>query len=128
MAQHIKEAIHRLSNQLQLVLSHIEAEQYPEALQATKLAVREIRQLAKNLTGLCNDPLLGQKVPLGGAVVVPKGTKILHHEDVNVDVPPDEVRTVEHSEVREGFPHKRPYKSRGPTLPGEKGGGHGSKE
>jgi hypothetical protein len=119
--QHLKDAIHRLANQLQLILSYIEVEEYTKAMAATRLAVREIRGLSKQLTGICG------KIPTGGGIVVPKGTQILSHEQVNIDVAEDEVRTVERSEVLEGSRSKRKYAERGPTLPGE-GRGHGGKK
>jgi hypothetical protein len=41
-------------------------------------------------------------VPRDGAVVVPHGSTVVSHEDVNVDVHRDEVRVVEKNEVIAG--------------------------
>jgi hypothetical protein len=111
--QHIKDAIHHLINQLQVVLSHLELEDYKKAHRAAKDAANMAVRLAKQ----CAEVAI--TVPEGGGVVVPKGTRILHHEDVNVDVAPNEVRSVTAREVRDGFPHKRKYKDRGPTMQGD---------
>jgi hypothetical protein len=37
-----------------------------------------------------------------GAVVVPRGSTVVSHEDVNVDIDRDEVRAVEKNEVLAG--------------------------
>ena len=41
-------------------------------------------------------------MPEDRAVVVPHGSTVVSHEDVNVDVDSDEVRSVDKSEVRAG--------------------------
>src|ERR1700680_1548582 len=43
-----------------------------------------------------------------GEVVVPHGSTVVSHEDVNVDVDSDEVRSVDKSEVRAGHGHDNP--------------------
>jgi hypothetical protein len=47
-------------------------------------------------------------VPKDGAVVVPHGSTVVSHEDVNVDVDSDEVRSVDRSEVRAGYGDDNP--------------------
>ena len=47
-------------------------------------------------------------VPENGAVVVPHGSRVVSHEDVNVDVDSDEVRTVDKNEVRAGYGNDNP--------------------
>jgi hypothetical protein len=41
-------------------------------------------------------------VPRGGAVVVPHGSTVVSHEDVNVDVDSREARSVDKHEIRAG--------------------------
>jgi hypothetical protein len=41
-------------------------------------------------------------VPEDGAVVVPHGSRVVSHEDVNVDIDSNEVRSVDKDEVRDG--------------------------
>jgi hypothetical protein len=49
-------------------------------------------------------------VPKDGAVVVPHGSTVVSHEDVNVDVDndDDEVRAVNKNEVRDGYGNDNP--------------------
>ena len=47
-------------------------------------------------------------MPEDGAVVVPHGSTVVSHEDVNVDVDSDEVRSVDKNEVRAGHGHDNP--------------------
>ena len=47
-------------------------------------------------------------MPKDGAVVVPHGSTVVSHEDVNVDVDSDEVRTVDKNEVRDGYGNDNP--------------------
>jgi hypothetical protein len=61
--------------------------------------------LEATLTGLSNE---GMTVPRNGAVVVPHGSTVVSHEDVNVDVDSDEVRAVEKNEVRFGYGNDNP--------------------
>jgi len=51
---------------------------------------------------------VGMTVPKDGAVVVPHGSTVVSHEDVNVDVNSDEVRSVDRSEVRAGHGDDNP--------------------
>jgi hypothetical protein len=55
--------------------------------------------------GLAN---VGMTVPEDGAVAVPHGSTVVSHEDVNVDVDSDEVRSVDKNEVRAGHGHDNP--------------------
>jgi hypothetical protein len=66
---------------------------------------RNCHALATSLTGLAN---VGMTVPEDGAVVVPHGSTVVSHEDVNVDVDSDEVRSVDKNEVRAGHGHDNP--------------------
>jgi hypothetical protein len=72
---------------------------YAKALVRTKQTINEMHALETSLTGLAN---VGMTVPENGAVVVPHGSTVLSHEDVNVDVDSDEVRAVERKEIRAG--------------------------
>jgi hypothetical protein len=47
-------------------------------------------------------------VPEDGAVVVPHGSTVLSHEDVNVDVDSHEVQSVGKDEVRTGCGNDNP--------------------
>jgi hypothetical protein len=50
----VKESVHRLTDQLQLILSYIELGDQEKALAVTKLAVKEIQMLAKRLAGMAS--------------------------------------------------------------------------
>jgi hypothetical protein len=80
-------------------------EDYTRALGKTKETIKELHALATSLTGLAN---VGMTVPKDGAVVVPHGSTVVSHEDVNVDVDSDEVRSVDRSEVRTGYGDDNP--------------------
>jgi hypothetical protein len=47
-------------------------------------------------------------VPKDGAVVVPHGSRVVSHDDVNVDIESDEVRSVDKDEVRAGCGNDNP--------------------
>jgi hypothetical protein len=59
--------------------------------------MKERHALATSLTVLAH---VGMTVPKDGAVVVPHGSTVVSHEDVNVDVGSNEVRSVD----KNGFP------------------------
>ena len=99
MMKAVKESVHRMTNQLQLISGYLEMEVYPKALGKTRETMKELHTLATSLTGLAQ---VGMTVPKDGAVVVPHGSTVVSHEDVNVDVDSDEVRSVDKNEVRAG--------------------------
>jgi hypothetical protein len=105
MLKAVKESVHRMTSHLQLISGYLEMEDYTRALGKTRETIKELRGLAKSLSGLAN---VGMTVPKDGAVVVPHGTTVVSHEDVNVDVDSDEVRSVDKSEVRAGYGHDNP--------------------
>jgi hypothetical protein len=105
MLKAVKESVHRMTSHLQLISGYLEMEDYTRALGKTRETIKELRGLAKSLTGLTN---VGMTVPKDGAVVVPHGSTVVSHEDVNVDVDSDEVRSVDKSEVRAGYGHDNP--------------------
>ena len=76
-----------------------------KALGKTRETIKELHALATSLTGLAN---VGMTVPEDGAVVVPQGSTVVSHEDVNVDVDGDEVRSVDKNEVRAGYGNDNP--------------------
>src|SRR6202034_3200034 len=100
MLKAVKESVHRMANDLQLISGYLEMEDYTRALGKTKETIKEMHALEASLTGLAN---VGMTVPKDGAVVVPHGSTVVSHEDVNVDVDSDEVRTVDKDEVRDGY-------------------------
>ena len=61
--------------------------------------------LEASLTGLAN---VGMTLPKDGAGVVPHGSTVVSHEDVNVDVDSDDVRAVDKNEVRDGYGNDNP--------------------
>jgi len=71
----------------------------------TRETIKELHALATSLTGLAN---VGMTVPEDGAVVVPHGSTVVSHEDVNVDVGSNEVRSVDKNEVRAGYGEDNP--------------------
>jgi len=105
MLKSVKESIHRMTSHLQLISAYLEMEDYTRALGKTKETIKELHALATSLTGLAN---VGMTVPKDGAVVVPHGSTVVSHEDVNVDVDSDEVRSVDRSEVRAGYGDDNP--------------------
>jgi hypothetical protein len=105
MLKAVKESVHKMTSQLQLISGYLEMEDYAKALGKTRETIKELHALATSLTGLAN---VGMTVPEDGAVVVPHGSTVVSHEDVNVDVDSDEVRSVDKSEVRAGHGHDNP--------------------
>ena len=105
MMKSVKESVRRMTSHLQLISGYLEMEDYARALGKTKETIKELHGLATSLTGLAN---VGMTVPKDGAVVVPHGSTVVSHEDVNVDVDSDEVRSVDKSEVRAGYGDDNP--------------------
>jgi hypothetical protein len=105
MLKAVKESVHRMTSQLQLISGYLEMEDYGKALGKTKETIKELHALATSLTGLAN---VGMTVPKDGAVVVPHGSRVVSHEDVNVDIDRDEVRSVDKNEVRAGYGDENP--------------------
>jgi hypothetical protein len=105
MLKAVKESVHRMTSHLQLINGYLEMEDYAKALGKTGDAIKELHALATSLTGLAN---VGMTVPQDGAVVVPHGSTVVSHEDVNVDVDSDEVRSVGKNEVRAGHGNDNP--------------------
>jgi hypothetical protein len=102
----VKESVHKMASNLQLVSGYLEMEDSTKALGKTRETIKEeLHALATSLTGLAN---VGMTVPEDGAVVVPHGSTVVSHEDVNVDVDTDEVRSVDKNEVREGHGNDNP--------------------
>ena len=99
MLRAVKQSVHRMTSHLQVISSYLEMKDYDKALGRTKESIKEMHALEASLTGLAN---LGMTVPENGAVVVPHGSTVVSHEDVNVDVSSNEVRTVDKNEVRAG--------------------------
>ena len=99
MLKAVKESVLRMTSHLQLISGYLEMENYTQALGQTRETIKEIHALATSLSGLANT---GMTVPKDGAVVVPHGSTVLSHEDVNVDIDSDEVRSVNKNEVRTG--------------------------
>src|ERR1700726_1308525 len=105
MLKAVKESVHRMTSHLQLISGYLEMEDYTKALTKTRETIKELHALATSLTGLAN---VGMTVPKGGAVVVPHGSTVVSHEDVNVDIDSDEVRSVDRNEVRVGYGDDNP--------------------
>jgi hypothetical protein len=105
MLNEVKKSVHRMTSNLQLISSYLEMSDYTKALGRTKETIKEMHALEATLAGLASD---GMTVPKDGAVVVPHGSTVVSHEDVNVDVDCDEVRTVDKNEVRAGYGNENP--------------------
>jgi len=105
MLKAVKESVHRMASHLQLVSGYLEMEDNTKALGRTRETIKELHALATSLTGLAN---VGMTVPEDGAVVVPHSSTVVSHEDVNVDVDSDEVRSVDKNEVRAGHGNDNP--------------------
>jgi len=100
MLSAVKQSVHRMTSHLQVISSYLEMKDYNKALSRTKESIKEMHALEASLTGLAN---LGMTVPENGAVVVPHGSTVVSHEDVNVDVDCNEVRAVDKNEIRAGY-------------------------
>src|ERR1700682_2178727 len=105
MLKAVKESVHRMASHLQLISGYLEMEDYTKALGKTRETIKEVHALATSLTGLAN---VGMTVPMDGAGVVPHGSTVVSHEDVNVDVDSEEVRSVDKSEIRAGHGDDNP--------------------
>ena len=105
MLKAVKESVHRMTSHLQLISGYLEMEDYIKALGKTRETIKEVHALETRLTGLAN---VGMTVPEDGAVVVPHGSTVVSHEDVNVDVGSNEVRSVDKNEVRAGYGEDNP--------------------
>jgi hypothetical protein len=105
MLKAVKQSVHRMTNHLQLISGYLELEDYTKALRKTKETIKDMHALATSLTGLAGG---GMTVPEDGAVMVPHGSRVVSHEDVNVDIDSDEVRSVDKDEVRDGYGNDNP--------------------
>jgi hypothetical protein len=105
MLKSVKASVHRMTSHLQLISSYLEMEDYTKALGKTRETIKELHALATSLAGLAN---VGMTVPQDGAVVVPHGSTVVSHEDVNVDVDKDEVLAVHKNEVLAGHGNDNP--------------------
>ena len=105
MLKAVRESVHKMTSHLQLISGSLEMEDYTKALGKTRETIKELHALATSLAGLAN---VGMTVPQDGAVVVPHGSTVVSHEDVNVDVDRDEVRSVDKNEVRAGHGNDNP--------------------
>jgi hypothetical protein len=99
MLNEVKRSVYRMTSHLQLISSYLEMKDYIKALARAKESMKEMHVLEASLTGLAD---VGMTVPENGAVVVPHGSTVLSHEDVNVDVDCNEVRAVDKNEIRAG--------------------------
>jgi hypothetical protein len=97
----VKQAVHRVANHIQGVLGWLELADYGKALISARDAGKALAGLLRTLYAMH-----AMTVPRDGGLVVPHGTTILGHEDVNVDVADDEIMTVTHGEIRTESEHK----------------------
>ena len=105
MLNSVKESVHKMTSQLQLISGFLEMQDYKQALSKTKETIQLLHALSASLTLLANP---GMTVPKDGAVVVPHGSRVVSYEDVNVDVDKDEVRAVDKNEVLAGHGNDNP--------------------
>jgi hypothetical protein len=105
MLKTVKLSVRKMTSHLQLLSSYLEMTDYTKALAQTKETLREMHALESSLTGLAN---LGMTVPEDGAVVVPHGSTVVSHEDVNVDVDSQQVQVVAKNEIRAGHGSDNP--------------------
>jgi hypothetical protein len=101
----VKESVHRMTSHLQLISSYLEMQYYTRALCKTRETIKEMHALETSLTGLAH---VGMTVPENGAVVVPHGSTVVSHEDVNVDVDSQQVQVVAKNEIRAGHGSDNP--------------------
>ena len=105
MLKAVRESVHKMTSHLQLISGSLEMEDYTKALGKTRETIKELHALATSLAGLAN---VGMTVPQDGAVVVPHGSTVVSHEDVNVDVDSEEVRSVDKNEILVGHGNDNP--------------------
>jgi hypothetical protein len=105
MLNAVKQSLYRMTTHLQLISGYLEMEDYAKALGKTRETIKELHALATSLAGLAD---VAMTVPEDGAVVVPHGSTVVSHEDVNVDVNSDEVRSVDKNEVLAGRGNDNP--------------------
>jgi hypothetical protein len=105
MLNSVKESVHKMTSQLQLISGFLEIEDYKQALSKTKETIQLLHALSASLTLLASP---GMTVPKDGAVVVPHGSRVVSYEDVNVDVESNEVRSVQENEVIVGHGDDNP--------------------
>ena len=105
MLRVVKNLIHRMMSHLQLISSYLEMKDYTKALGKTRETIKDLHALATSLTGLAN---VGMTVPEDAAIVVPHGSTVVSHEDVNVDIDSHEVRSVDKDEIRAGCGNDNP--------------------
>jgi|ERR1700722_1297407 len=105
MLNAVKKSVHKMTSNLQLISSYLEMRDYTKALGRTKETIKEMHALEASLAGLASK---GMTVPEDGAVVVPHGSTVVSHDDVNVDIGSDEVQTVDKNEVRAGHGNDNP--------------------
>ena len=91
MLKSVKESVHRMTSNLQVISSYLEMENYAKALVKTRETIKEMHALETSLSGLA----VAMTVPKYGAVVVPHGSPVVSYVDVDID----EVRAVETNEV-----------------------------
>jgi hypothetical protein len=101
----VKESVHRRTNQLQLISGYLKWRSSLRRWGRRGTTMKELHPLATSPTGLAH---VGMTVPKDGAVVVPHGSTVVSHEDVNVDVGSSEVRSVDKNEVRAGYGEDNP--------------------
>src|ERR1700690_781706 len=97
-------------NQLQLALSYLEMEldcplaRHCPLDSGTRRAINALRQAI--IIHNQRDAMLRAWTmivpPSGGIIVVPHGSQIVSHDDLLIDIPADEVRVVEASDVKKG--------------------------
>ncbi len=106
-------AHHQLTDKLQSVLSYVELDEIDKAIKHAKEVLSDLhrikahRHAKSSVTELnrANAALATSHVILprnGSVIVVPHGSRVVSHEDVNVDVASDEIRVVGPSSVRAG--------------------------
>jgi hypothetical protein len=109
------DAKHHLTNQLQSVLSYVELDEIDKAIKHAKELLSDLHRIKAHrsakatLTELDRAaaalayPHIMMPQPIdGNVIVVPHGSRVVSHEDVNVDVASDEIRVVGPQGVRFG--------------------------
>ena len=112
------ESIHRMGDKLQAILGYLELDEHDKAIKIARevqaelhrqKAVKAARETIVQLNHMSTARDAPVRLPRKGSViVVPHGSRVVSHEDVNVDVGSDEVRVVEESSVRAGHGKHNP--------------------
>lgn len=99
--EHLKSKVHVLTNHMQAVMGYLELEEYGKALTEVRRAIKELRALAKMISGF--KPFVPDAVvtvPKDAVVVIPDGVVVVSPEKVDMHVPNNVVAIVPRNHMK----------------------------